>query len=191
VNLVRGGLRTTFRDTKLYGRISAVTKLPFCTIGANLRPRISSDTISDALLRKIVVPLASVEDARTTCERVRARLDDGGEVLAVHVIEKAGGAPDKASVEQREQRTRDIFAVAEEKLDGEGIDLETETLYGTDVVETILDAASEFDATAIVFTPRGGSRWLKLLTSDTATRLVEDTDRPVVVLPADEAGGGG
>ncbi|NEU57851.1 universal stress protein [Halorussus sp. MSC15.2] len=143
--------------------------------------------MTDTLLQRIVLPVASEEDAEATCEQVLPRLrDGGGEVLAVHVVEKAGGAPDKASVEQREEAARDIFAVVGETLAADGIDLETRILYGTDVAETILDAADEFDASAVVFTPRGGSRWLKLLTSDTTTGLVQNADRPVVVLP-DEA----
>jgi nucleotide-binding universal stress UspA family protein len=139
--------------------------------------------MTDNLFRRIVLPVASEEDARTTCEQVRPRLPDGGEVLAVHVIEKAGGTPDKASIEQREGLARAIFAAVEEELSAASVDLETEILYGTDVAEAIFDAADEFDATAVVFTPRGGSRWLKLLTGDTATNLIETADRPVVVLP--------
>lgn len=147
----------------------------------------------DNLFRRIVLPVASVEDAETTCKQVRPRLPDGATVLAVHVVEKAGGAPDKVSVEQREEWAREMFAVVEAELSTEGTDLETDILYGTDVAETILDAGDEFDATAIVFTPRGGSRWVKLLTGNTATNLIENADRPVVVLPeadgqADEAG---
>lgn len=148
--------------------------------------------MTDTLLQRIVLPVASEEDAETTCKRVLPRLQDGGgDVLAVNVIEKAGGAPDKASVEQRERRAWDIFAVVEETLSGEKIDVQTDVLYGTDVAETILAAAEEFDASSIVFTPRGGSRWIKLLTGDTATGLIENADRPVVVLPDDDDGGDG
>lgn len=146
--------------------------------------------MTDTLLTRVVLPVASIEDAETTCESVLPRLRDrGSDVLAVHVIEKAGGAPDKASVEQRENRARDIFAVVEEALAESGIELETKILYGTDVAGTILGAADEFDASAIVFTPRGSSRWLKLLTGDTASGLMDSSDRPVIVLPDEEAGG--
>lgn len=148
--------------------------------------------MTDTLLRRIVLPVASPEDARTTCEVVRSRLRDSeGTVLAVFVVEKAGGVPDKAGVEQREAYAREIFAVVEAELGSAKIDVETEILYGTDVADAILDAADEFDASAVVFTPRGGSRWLKLLTGDTATRLIETADRPIVVLPNDEEGEGG
>lgn len=144
--------------------------------------------MTDTLFRRVVLPVASPEDARTTSETVLPRLRNAGaSVLAVHVIEKAGGAPDKASVEQREEYAAETFGVAEETLASETVDVETEILYGTNVAEAILDAADEFDASVIVFTPRGGSRWLKLLTGDTATGLIENAKRPVVVLPdADE-----
>jgi len=50
--------------------------------------------------------------------------------------------------------------------------------------------------TSIVVTPRGGSRFVRLLTGDVALELVTESDRPVVVLPdpgtdADTGGGGG
>ncbi|WP_135827230.1 universal stress protein [Halorussus ruber] len=148
--------------------------------------------MTDTLLQRIVLPVASIEDAKATTERVLPRLrDNGSDVLAVHVIEKAGGAPDKASVEQRENRARDIFSVVEETLSGVEIDVETRIPYGTDIAQTVLDTASEFDASSIVFTPRSGSRWVKLLTGDTALGLLNQSDRPVIVLPDDDKGGSG
>lgn len=149
--------------------------------------------MTDTSFRRVVLPLASIKDAKTTSESVLPYLREvNGNVLAVHVIEKAGGAPDKASVEQREIRAREIFAVIEETLADEGIPVETEILYGTDVAESIIDTATEFDASAVVFTPRGGSRWVKLLTGDTARGLIQNADRPIVVLPeVDKEGEGG
>lgn len=144
--------------------------------------------MTDNLLQRIILPVASEEDAKATCKQVLPRLRDDAEVLAVYVVEKAGGAPDKASVEQREEWARDIFAVVEDELSAE-VALDTEILYGTDIAESILDAGEEFDASAIVFTPRGANRWLKLLTGDTAMNLLENADRPVVVLPNEEEDG--
>lgn len=145
------------------------------------------------LFHRVVLPVASPDDARTICQALLPRLHDfEGSVLAVSVVEKAGGAPDKASVEQREEHARDIFTVVESELGSEGTDVETEILHGTDIAETIRDAADEYDASAIVLRPRGGSRWVKRLPGDTATNLIENTDRPVVVLPdRDEEGDGG
>ncbi len=135
---------------------------------------------------RVVLPVASVEDAKATCRAVQPYL--GGTVVAVHVIEKAGGAPDKASVEQREQRAEEIFEVIDDEL-GDRYTIETDLRFGTDISETIFDAADDHDASAIVITPRGGSRWIRLLTGDVALNIVTKTDRPVVVLPDVDDGG--
>lgn len=132
------------------------------------------------LFERIVVPVADPEDAAASTEALAPH--DAGHVVAVHVIEKAGGAPDKASVEQRETHAEEIFDVVTDRL-ADGHSLETRITYGTDVAEAIFDVAADVDATAIVITPRGGSRWARLLTGDVALSLVTDTDRPVVVLP--------
>jgi nucleotide-binding universal stress UspA family protein len=136
---------------------------------------------------RVLLPVASPEDGRTTARAFGSYGANADRVVAVHVIEKAGGAPDKASVEQREQEAEKIFAIVREEL---GDDVETEIAYGTDVAGTIFDVAAEIDATAIVFTPRGGSRWVQLLTGDVALDLISETDRPVVVLPDDGTAGG-
>jgi nucleotide-binding universal stress UspA family protein len=144
------------------------------------------------LFDRVVLPVASVEDAVATCRAARPYLT--GSVVAVHVIEKAGGAPDKASVEQREEVAEEIFEAVHDALD-DGRTVETDLRYGTDVSETIFAAAEDHDASAIVITPRGGSRWVRLLTGDVSLDLVTETDRPVVVLPdvleaADDGGEG-
>jgi nucleotide-binding universal stress UspA family protein len=141
------------------------------------------------LFERVVLPVASVGDAAASARAIAPY--DPGRVVAVHVIEKAGGAPDKASVEQREEEAERIFAALEEGL--ADVDLETDLRYGTDVADTIFAAAADHDATAVVITPRGGSRWIQLLTGDVALDIVTETDRPVVVLPdvEDEAEGSG
>jgi len=71
------------------------------------------------------------------------------------------------------------------------------------VAETVFRVADDVDASAIAFTPREGSRWLKLLSGDVANALISESERPVVVLPdhvtdadptdsaAEDGGGGG
>ena len=132
------------------------------------------------LFDHVLIPVADPDDARATCRAVRDRL--AGPAVLVHVIEKAGGAVDKASVEQREEHAEEIFDAARDVL-GDGVPVETQIHYGTDVSETIFAAAADEDASAIVITPRGGSRWVRMLTGDVALDLVTETDRPVVVLP--------
>lgn len=143
-----------------------------------------------------LVPIASDEDARATCAAALPYVRDaGGRALFVYVVEKAGGAVDKASVEQREEHAEEAFDVVRDAADEAGVDVETDVLYGTDVGATIIDAAADHDASAIVFTPRGGSRWWDLFSGDVRESLVTESDRPVVVLPdsgeSDEDGDGG
>ena len=140
------------------------------------------------LLSRPLVPIASEDDAVETCRTAFPRIAAaGGRPVVVHVIEKAGGAPDKASVEQREGAAEEAFAAIRDCAAEYGLDVETEIRYGTDVVDTILDAAADLDASAIVFHPRGGSWLLDLLTGDVRDKLVDESDRPVVVLPDSEA----
>lgn len=140
--------------------------------------------MDERLFRRVLLPVASEKDAATTCQRLFEQTDDIGTVIATHVIEKAGGGIDKASVEQREEYAEAIFEVVDEHCRGTAVEVEHRIRYGTDVTETILDGAEEEDASVIVFTPRESSRWLNLLTGDVAYSLVTETDRPVLVLPS-------
>jgi len=134
------------------------------------------------------VPVASEDDAVETCRTAFPRIAAaGGRPIVVHVIEKAGGAPDKASVEQRAEAAEAAFAAIRDCASEYDLDVETEIRYGTDVVDTIIDAAADLDASAIVFHPRGGSWLLDILTGDVRDKLVNESDRPVVVLPDSEA----
>jgi len=142
-----------------------------------------------SFFERVVVPVANREDAASTARALAPHLEGTGyTVTAIHVIEKAGGAPDKASVEQRQQHAEEIFSIFSEGFDGVDASVETDLCYGTDIAATILETAHERDATTIVFTPRGSNRWQKLLTGDVAHKLLENTDIPVLVLPDREEG---
>jgi len=78
-------------------------------------------------------------------------------VVFVHVIEKAGGAVDKAGVEQREEYAAEIFAVVEDAAADAGVPVETDLRFDTDVADAIFAAGRDHDASAIAFTPRDGS----------------------------------
>lgn len=138
----------------------------------------------ETLFQDVLVPVASSEDADATMRALRPYLRSvDGAVTVLHVIEKAGGAPDKASMEQREEQAEEIFQTARERIADPEVDFTTEIRYGTDVAETIIEAANDIDATAIVFTPRGGSRWKRLLTGDVTHSLVSNSTLPVITLP--------
>jgi nucleotide-binding universal stress UspA family protein len=139
--------------------------------------------MTEPLFSRVIVPVANRDDAAATATTLRSYVAMDATVIAVHVIEKAGGAPDKASVEQREQRAAEIFSIITEGFDDSGVVLETDLRYGTDIASSIVEATHDRSASAIVFTPRGGSRWRKLLTGDVTHNLVRSSDIPILVLP--------
>jgi len=137
------------------------------------------------LLSRPLVPVANEDDAVATYESLRRHLVDGDVTpLVVNVIEKAGGAPDKAGVEQRQEAAEAAFEAFRDSAADDELTIETETLYGTDVAETIIDYAADRDASAIVFHSRGGGALLEVLSGSVRTKLVTESDRPVVVLPS-------
>lgn len=138
----------------------------------------------EPLFARPLFPVANEEDAARTLGATLPYVSAaGGHATVLHVIEKAGGAPDKASVEQREIYAEEIFERARGPLADRPASVETAILFGTDVVETIFDAAEERDVEAVVFEPRGGNRFVELLTGDVARRLVKKAAVPVVALP--------
>jgi len=143
---------------------------------------------SESLFRRIVVPVANQNDAEATAEALAPYVADaGGTVVAVHVAADEPATDDEVAAEERAEFAEEIFDRLIEGLADAGVGVETHLLSGDDVAEAIIEAARERDASAIAFTPRGGSRWVKLLTGDVSTTLVSESDVPVVVLPDAEA----
>lgn len=131
------------------------------------------------LLSNVVVPVANEEIAERTAELAGEYLDDGTDVRVIHVVADEQ-AFDEASEDEWEAFAEDAFDRFRTTYDG---DVETEVRYGKDVVEGVFAAAEDVDASAIVFTPRGGSRWRQLMSGDVARELVTECDRPVIALP--------
>lgn len=138
------------------------------------------------LFEHVVIPVASESDAERTCAALGPHLEEIQRVTAVHVVEKADGAPDKAPLEKRREDAAEFLAVVDARLGGR-VAVDGRTAFGTDVVETVFEAAVDAGATAVAFRPRGGSRIRRLLAGDTASKLVTDPDVPVVVLPDPDA----
>ncbi|WP_207588935.1 universal stress protein [Halomontanus rarus] len=131
----------------------------------------------------IVVPVGDPDDGEKTAAALAPRMEPGSRAVVVYVIEKAGGAPDKTSVEQSELYAEDVFAAARGPLEGSSAAVETDARYGTDVVETIFDAAEDREADCVVFVPRESNRLVELLTGDASRKLVKEGSVPVVSLP--------
>lgn len=141
--------------------------------------------LSDRLMDTIVVPVGGKDDAISTSESLLPYLDETTHVIVVYVVEKAGGAPDKASVEQREEYAEDLFGLIERKFMEEGRDPpESKVLYGTDVPEAVFGFADEAGASSVVFVPRSSGLLDRTLTGDVAYSLITENNIPVVVLPS-------
>lgn len=131
------------------------------------------------LLGRVVVPVASEEVAEQTAVMARKYLRDDSDVTVVHVVQdeqayaEASDEEWEAFAEEAFDAFRDSYARA----------VETELRHGTDVAETIVETAEDLDASAILFVPRGGSRWRQLMSGDVARELVTASTRPVIALP--------
>lgn len=140
----------------------------------------------EELFGTVLVPIANPDDARQTAQAVRTHLESDSEIIVVHVVPKGGGVPDKASIEQREEFADEAYREFCDVLRQDTGPVTRRTLYGRNVGKTIADEAREMGATAVVFTPRGASRWIKLITGSVAETLISTTDVPVLVLPPQE-----
>ena len=87
----------------------------------------------------VLVPVASDTDAESTAEALADHLETD-RVTVVHVVEKAGGAPDKAGVEQREEAAAEAFERFEETY---GESVETDIVYDSNIADGLLAAAAE------------------------------------------------
>lgn len=129
------------------------------------------------LLEHVLLPVANEEDARRTARGLEPYHPD--RVTALHVVEKAGGAPDKTPVEQSERIAAASFAAVGRVFP----EVETQTAYARDVVGTIFETAAAVDATAVVYQSRGGGRLMQFLSGDRSLRMVTEASLPVVALP--------
>lgn len=135
---------------------------------------------STPLLEHVLLPVVNEEDARATAEALEPY--DPHHVTAVHVVEKAGGVPDKTPVEQSEKLAAESYAAVQSVFPG----ADEHTAYARDVVDAIFEVAAEVDATAIAYRSRGGNRLMQFLSGDHSLKLVTTADRPVIALPRED-----
>lgn len=137
------------------------------------------------LLGRVLVPVASEDVAEQTAVMARDYLDPDSEVRVLHVVQDEQAFAE-ASDEEWEALAEDAFERFGEVY---GDDVETEIRHGTDIAETIFAVADDVAASAIMFVPRGGSRWRQIMSGDVARTLVAEATRPVIALPRPESTG--
>lgn len=143
--------------------------------------------MTNELLRHTVVPVANETDASTTCNELESVIEEHADIVTVvHVIEKTAGYMDKAPLEARQEQAEQIFSIVEDRF-ADGPRIRRELRYGTDVVDAILAAAADVDATAIGFVTRPRSRLRRLLFKSDAYRLITESERPLVVFSRHES----
>lgn len=133
------------------------------------------------VLRHIAVPLANEQDVAETARALEPYLDDIHRATGIHVIETRPGAINKAPIEKRRADAEAFLESFESRL-GERVLVDTRIAFGTDIAETIIETANEVGATAVAFRSQGRGRLARLLSENTAERLVIDPPLPVLSL---------
>ncbi|MEA1931703.1 MAG: universal stress protein [Euryarchaeota archaeon] len=133
----------------------------------------------------VLLPIADEEDAENTCEAVVPYLAGKDcRVFVIHVVKQKRRNADTEAVEARAET---VFERTTACFDAVGIPTTGEIWYGTDISETILDAAAEHAADSIVLTPRKKSVWRRLLSENVIGQLARKVDQPLIVLPIEAA----
>jgi len=133
------------------------------------------------LLEHVLVPVAHEDDALKTAKALAQY--NPKRVTVLHVVEKAGGAPDKTPVEQSEE----IAANSYNTVRGIFPDADIHVKYARDIVGAIFEAAAEVDASAVAYRSRGGNRIVQFLSGDLSLKLVTTCELPVIALPQVES----
>jgi len=131
----------------------------------------------------VLLPIATEEDATNTCEAVAPYLAGKDcRVFVIHVVRAPKRNVDVAETQTRAQAVFDRATACFEPLD---IPVTGEVWYGTDVSQTILDAAAEHAADSIILTPRKKSVWRRLLSENVIGQLSRAVDQPLIIIPTE------
>lgn len=137
--------------------------------------------MTDSIFTHLVVPIANETDATATCDALQSYIDDTIETITVvHVIEKKEKYVHKEPPKTRKEQADRIFSIVETRFPDEPT-IHRELRFGSDIIDEILAAADEFDATAVGFTPQPDCRLNRFLSGSKDYRLITESDQPVVV----------
>jgi nucleotide-binding universal stress UspA family protein len=119
-------------------------------------------------------------------ERVAPPLADlaqriGAEVLVVHVSRPSGG-------QMREQEQADgeaAIRVLRERLESQGVVVQTLLMFSDDIARAVLNTAVERGVTLIVLGLTGKNVFARLLAGNVPVELIKNTRIPVLLFPPD------
>ena len=142
-------------------------------------------TDRSGLLTRPIVPVSDGDDATETYDALRPEIDPAWcHPLVVSVVSTTDG--DDTTQRAATDRATDAVDRFASLAAGDGIDVDTDVLTGDDIAASIIEAASDNDASAIAFHSRGGSDWLDIVAGGVRTALIVKSNIPIVVLPADD-----
>ncbi len=141
--------------------------------------------MNDGLFERVLVPIASPDDAEATARALRPHLDAETTLIITHVTEGT-------TAETTLKTGRDQFAGATyEKFDKilyrDDLQFEWATLEGREVAEALTDAIDMTEATLVAFTPREINTWERTISGDPGGKLIREATVPVMVFPNRQA----
>lgn len=135
----------------------------------------------DDLFERILVPIATPDDAEETARAVRPYLEPNTTLIVTHVAE---GATAETTVKTgRDQFAGATYETFSDILYRDDLQFEWVTLEAREVVEALTDAVGMTDATLVAFTPRDLDTWRRTIAGDPGGRLIREASVPVMVFP--------
>ncbi|MDB9232992.1 universal stress protein [Halorubrum ezzemoulense] len=137
--------------------------------------------MNDELFERILVPIASPEDAEATARAIRPHLDAGTALIVTHVTR---GTDAETTIKTgRDQFAGATYETFSDILYRRDLEFEWVTLEAREVTEALVDAVEMTTATVVAFTPRDMDTWKQTLAGDPGNRLIREAAVPVMVFP--------
>ena len=141
--------------------------------------------MDEALFERILVPIASPDDAEETARAVRPHLDSDTTLIVTHVTQ--GTAAETTMKTGRDQFAGATYERFVDILYRDDLQFEWATLEGREVAEALVDAIDMVEATLVAFTPRDMDTWERTIAGDPGGTLIREADVPVMVFPNQQA----
>lgn len=106
------------------------------------------------------------------------------EVLVVHVSRPSGGQ----MREQEQAEGEAAISLLRDKMQAEGVAVQTLLLFSDDIARAILNTATEHGVTMIVLGLTGKNVFARLLAGNVPVELIKNTKIPVLMIPPDWSG---